>query len=120
MKASSRYLLAAGVGLFVAAPDAATATEAAHPSALGSLRDVGSIQSLHLPLPGALPVPVVPPIVPAARAQLPAASLVPGMPRDGGTNLDGMLRDPRATRVTPAGVRMADPGWMRKAPGKRP
>ena len=34
------------------------------------------------------------------------------MPRDGGTNLEGLLRDPRASRVTPAGLRLADPGWM--------
>jgi len=90
------------------------------PSTLGSLRGVDKVEALYLILPGSAP-PIVrlPGVVTAARSPTLSVTPVIAAPRDGGTNLYGMLRDPRATGVTPAGLRFADPGWMRKQAGDK-
>ncbi len=128
MTAHRILLLTAGTALAVSFTSTMAVADAAMPIPLGSLRSVEKVDSLFLVPPGAAPVATVPPIVTVAQppaivpvAQPPAfrATPVPGMPRDGGTNLQGLLRDPRASRVTPAGLRLADPGWMRKAPAER-
>ena len=86
----------------------AFAADAADPrgGALSSLRGVGSVQTLFVGEVVAPPRPVV-------------TSFAPGLPQDGGTNLHGLLRDPRANAPTPAGVRLVDPGWMRQSPSER-
>lgn len=124
MTAQRALVLTVGMGLFAVMPLAdSTAAEAATPIPLGSLRDVAKIESLFLVVPGIEPFATRPTVVPAIQPQPQppprVIAPIPGMPRDGGTNLDGLLRDPRASRVTPAGLRLADPGWMRKAPAER-
>lgn len=122
-----RAVLTAGLCLLAIVPvsdSAAADPTMTTPTALGSLRGVDTVQSLFLVLPGAPqvapPVAPLPPVpTPVAVAQPRAIAPIPGMPRDGGTNLEGVLRDPRASRVTPAGLRLADPGWMRMPPAER-
>jgi hypothetical protein len=124
-----RSALATGLCLLaiVTASDSAKADQPA-PSALGSLRSVDTVQSLFFAPPATAPGAVPPPQARTvaqpqahtlAQPQARTVASIPGMPRDGGTNLQGLLRDPRASRVTPAGVRLADPGWMRTAPKDR-
>lgn len=120
MTAQRTFSLIAGLGLLAAMPLAdSAAAEAATPMPLASLRGVDKVESLFLVLPGIEPFATRAPVVPVAQPQSRAIAPIPGMPRDGGTNLDGLLRDPRASRVTPAGLRLADPGWMRKPPIER-
>jgi len=125
---AQRAMLTAGLCLLAIGPMAdSAAADSTTPSALGSLRGVDSIRSLHLVPTGTPPgtqtgtllVAPLPPVAAVARPQAPSIASIPGMPRDGGTNLDGLLRDPRASRVTPAGLRLAEPGWMRKPPSER-
>ena len=120
MTTQRALFLTAGLSLLAVMPltDSAAA-EAATPTALGSLRGVDKVQSLFLVLPGIEPFATRPRVDPAAQPQPRMVAPIPGMPRDGGTNLEGVLRDPRASRVTPAGLRLADPGWMRVAPKDR-
>ena len=120
MTAQRALFLTAGLGLLAVIPLAdSTAAEAATPTALGSLRGVAKVESLFLVVPGIEPFATRPRVDPVAQPLPRAIAPVPGMPRDGGTNLEGVLRDPRASRVTPAGLRLADPGWMRVAPKDR-
>jgi hypothetical protein len=119
MTAHRILLLTAGTALAVSFTSTMAAADAAKPIPLGSLRSVEKVESLFLVPPGTAPVAAVPPIVTVAQPPAFRATPVPGMPRDGGTNLEGLLRDPRASRVTPAGLRLADPGWMRKPPAER-
>ncbi len=119
MKAHRLFHVAAGASLLSLASVHPLAADTATPSALGSLRGVERMDSMFMVLPGTAPVAAMSPVVAVARPLTPTVSPIPGMPRDGGTNLEGVLRDPRASRVTPAGVRLAEPGWMRKAPSER-
>lgn len=115
-----RAMLTAGLCLLAIGPMAdSAAADSTTPSALGSLRGVESIRALHLVPPGTPAAAPQPPVSAVARTPAATIATIPGMPRDGGTNLQGLLRDPRAARVTPAGVRLADPGWMRKPPAER-
>lgn len=117
MMAQRALFLTAGLCLLAVTPLASSvAADAATPIPLGSLRGVAKVDSLFLVQPGLEPFATMPRVDPVAQ-QRPVA--VPGMPRDGGTNLQGLLRDPRASRVTPAGLRLADPSWMRTAPKDR-
>ncbi|MBL8704399.1 MAG: hypothetical protein JNM30_06130 [Rhodospirillales bacterium] len=117
---AQRAVLTAGLCLLAILPmTESAAADAATPTALGSLRGVAKVDSLFLVQPGVEPFATRPRIDPVAQPQPRAIAPVPGMPRDGGTNLEGLLRDPRASRVTPAGLRLADPGWMRVAPKDR-
>jgi hypothetical protein len=104
-------------------------------AALATLHGLDSTGALFLPVlgvasPGAI-VPLSPadqgadmptanvlaqivdgPAANAAPSRAPAgaiASIVDGAARGGGTNLYGFTRDPRATILTPAGVRFANP-----------
>lgn len=119
MKAQRLLFATAGVGLLSFASFSSHASDFAKASSLGSLRGVEKMDSMFMVLPGTSPVAAAPPVVAVARPPTPTASPVAGMPRDVGTNLEGVLRDPRASRITPAGVRLAEPGWMRKAPSER-
>ncbi|MCC7048596.1 MAG: hypothetical protein IT562_17910 [Alphaproteobacteria bacterium] len=134
MTTRSTFFLATAVGFMLTAP--ARAEDAAQDrSALASLHDVGSAGALFFPgmgepapeaaqrsrvtsltvtfstqttldepdTPSATSSPK-PPAVPVAALALPI-----GGARAGGTDLYGLMRDPRAVATTPAGLRLADP-----------
>src|SRR5690349_20561878 len=106
MTAQRAFFMTAGLALLASIPLAdSTAAEAATPVPLGSLRDVAKVESLFLVVPGIEPFATRAPVVPVVQKQPRVIAPMPGPPRDGGTNLDGLLRDPRAARVTPAGLR---------------
>jgi len=108
MTARRLLFLAAAIACAASSSGESRAADAP-PLRLAALTEIASVAQLW---PGETP-PLAAPSRPVVRA------FAPGLPQDGGTNLLGLLRDPRPDAPTPAGLRLADPAWMRQAPDQR-
>lgn len=120
MTAQRLFLLTAGFGLL-----SATQALADDGTRLSSLQFVDSARSMFLTLSpdGRAMTPGVPaptslqPVT--TTAPQPAVLALETKPQAGGTNLWGLVREPRASTTTPAGVRMVEPLALRVRADKR-